>query len=149
MIRRATIADYEALTEMGRQFFAATGYSDIVAFDDISFRVTLDNLLAGDSVCLVAELDGQVVGAAGALAYPFYFNAAHKTGQEVFWWINPGHRGGTIGARLFAALESWAREAGCQSFSMIALATVNPDMIGAIYLKSGYRASEHTYIKEL
>lgn len=149
MIRLATVADIDALTAMGRQFFAATEYSDIVQFDDASFHKTVEHLMTGDAVCLVAEVDGQVIGAAGALAYPFYFNAGHKTGQEVFWWLNPEHRGGQIGIQLFAALEDWAKTQGCQSFTMIALDAVDAERVGRIYQRCGYRPSEHSYIKEL
>lgn len=149
MIRRALLSDLDALTTMGRRFFAATEYSDIVQFDESSFQNTAKHLMTGDAVCLVAEVDGQVVGAAGALAYPFYFNTGHKTGQEVFWWLNPEHRGGQLGIQLFAALEAWATAQGCQSFTMIALDAVDADRVGRIYKRCGYRASEHSYIKEL
>lgn len=149
MIRLAQAVDLGALLAMGRAFFAATGYSDIAQFDDASFAKTVEHLMTGDAVCLVAEVDGRVVGAAGALAYPFYFNAAHKTGQEVFWWLNPEHRGGQLGIHLFAALESWAKDQGCQSFTMIALDAVDADRVGRIYRRCGYRPSEHSYIKEL
>lgn len=149
MIRRALLSDMNALTSMGRQFFAATGYGDIAQFDDASFQATAAHLMTGDAVCLVAEIDGKVVGAAGALAYPFYFNASHKTGQEVFWWLNPEHRGGQLGIQLFAALEAWAKSQGCQTFTMIALDAVDAERVGRIYKRCGYRASEHSYIKEL
>ena len=149
MIREATQDDMPALTRMGRQFFALTGISDITSFDDESFHRTIAHLIEGDGVCLVAEIDGQVVGAAGALAYPFYFNVAHKTGQEIFWWIDPEWRNGKIGMQLFVALETWAKDAGCKTFSMIALDQVEADKVGKMYKRCGYRATEHSYIKEL
>lgn len=149
MIRAAAESDIPALIEMGRRFFQASGYGDLAAFDRESFTATVQHLMAGGGVCLVAETDGQVVGMAGALAYPFYFNADHKTGQELFWWLNPEHRGGLLGARLFAGLESWAQDQGCASFTMVALDAVRPEQVGGMYKRRGYRASEHTYIKEL
>ncbi|KFC61958.1 GNAT family N-acetyltransferase [Massilia sp. LC238] len=149
MIRRAALSDLGALLSMGRKFFAASGYADIARFDEESFRRTVDQLMTDNAVCLVAEIDGQVVGAAGALAYPFYFDASHKTGQEVFWWLDPEHRGGQVGIRLFAELEAWARAQGCKSFTMIALDAVDAWRVGKIYQRCGYRPSEHSYIKEL
>lgn len=149
MIRHATLSDLGALISMGHKFFAASGYADIARFDEASFRKTVDQLMADNAVCLVAEIDGQVVGAAGALAYPFYFDASHKTGQEVFWWLDTEHRGGQAGAQLFAGLEAWARGQGCRSFTMIALDAVDAARVGRMYQRCGYRASEHSYIKEL
>lgn len=149
MIRPAVDSDISVLIEMGQRFFAVAGCADIADFDVASFKATVAHLMAGDSCCLVVEVDGHVIGAAGAMAYPFYFNTSHKTGQEIFWWINPEHRGGSAGTRLFAALEAWARDAGCKSFSMIALDAVEPNKVGAFYRRSGYRPTEHSYIKEL
>ena len=149
MIRPATENDMHSLIGMGRRFFQASGYGDLAAFDRESFEVTLRHLIGGGGTCLVAEKDGLVVGMAGALAYPFYFNAQHKTGQELFWWLNPEHRGGLLGARLFAGLEAWAKDQGCSSFTMVALDAVRPEQVGGMYKRRGYRASEHTYIKEL
>lgn len=149
MIRPAQPADLGALLAMGRRFFAMSGYADLTNFDDASFCATVDRLMGADATCLVAEADGQVVGAAGALAYPFYFNADHKTGQEVFWWLDPEHRGGQVGICLFAELEAWARAQGCRSFTMIALDAVDAARVGKIYQRCGYRPSEHSYIKEL
>lgn len=148
MIRPARAEDLPVVIDMGQRFFAASGYADVAAFDADSFTATVRHLMDGAGVCLVAEEDGRVVGMAGAMAYPFYFNMAHKTGQELFWWLNPAHRGGSLGAQLFDGLEEWARVQGCASFTMVALNASRPAAVGAIYKRRGYRASEHTFIKE-
>lgn len=148
-IRRAERPDYPSLVSMCRAFFAESGCATFAEFDEASLRATLDNLMAGDAVCLVAEVAGQVVGTAAAMAYPFYFNTSHKTGQELFWWLNHEHRGSAVGPRLFRALEEWARGAGCQTFSMVALDALKPEQVGALYRRAGYRPTEHSYIKEL
>lgn len=149
MIRQAGLGDFDSVLPLAERFFEASQYGSIMQFDPESFRRTFEHLLAGDGVCLLAEHGGRLVGMAGALAYPFYFNAAHKTGQELFWWVEPAARGSTVGARLFKGLESWARSVGCKTFSMICLDSLKPAKVAAMYIRSGYRASEHTFIKEL
>lgn len=148
-IRRATEADFDAVCRLARRFFDATRFGELMEFDRDSFHATFQALLGADGVCLVAEKGGLVVGIAGALAYPVYFNLGHRTGQELFWWVEPEERGSTTGARMFAALEAWAREVGCKTFTMVALEALKPAQVGRIYIRSGYAVSEHSYIKEL
>src|SRR3546814_3491274 len=101
-----------------------------------------------DGICLVAEDGWEVSVVAGGLAHPLYFNHGHKSGMELFWWVRPYRRTG-IGSKLFDALEDEARALGCESWAMIALDKVSPDLTGRIYRRRGYRASEHSYIKRL
>jgi GNAT superfamily N-acetyltransferase len=148
-IRAATAEDFERVLVPIRRFHEASGYKEIVEFDEASFRKTYDVLLGKSGVCLIAEADGEVVGVAGAMVYPFYWNSAHMTGQELFWWVNPEHRGSTLGKRMFNALEHWAKEKGCKSFMMICLETLKPEEVEKAYLRAGYRKSERVFIKEL
>ena len=91
----------------------------------------------------------QVVGMSGALIYPFYFNYNHITGQELFWWMRPDKRGSTDSIRMFKALEDEAKNKNAGSFAMIALDKVNPEVVGNMYMKRGYRPSDHGYIRSL
>jgi GNAT superfamily N-acetyltransferase len=145
VIRPAVEADLPRLLEMGRRFFDASGYSDITEYDPASTEASL-RMLMEVGVLLVAERD-EVIGCAGALVYPFYFNSGHLTGQELFWWVEPEHRG--VGMDLYHALEQAVKDKGAQSFSMIALDKLNPERVGEMYRKVGYRPSDHSYIKRL
>ena len=148
-IRPAVQEDFAKILPLAHSFFAASNYGDLVEFSDDTFRRTFEQLLGDSGVCLVAEDSGAIVGAVGAITYPFYFNEGHRTGQELFWWVSEGSRGRDTGARLFHELEKWARSVGCKTFTMVALDSVNPETVGGIYKRAGYRASEHTYIKGL
>ncbi len=143
VVRPATFSDIPQMLEMGRRFYEASGYSDVTEFDPESLRVTYEALITSESaVVLVAE------GAmAAALIYPFYFNASHKTAQEMFWWVDPDKRG--IGTKLFDALMAGVKAKGAQSLSMIALERLTPEKVGGIYERRGFRPSERSYIKKL
>jgi GNAT superfamily N-acetyltransferase len=146
MIRPATLEDMPRLVEMGERFFKTAGWEDIAEWDDASITRTLTHLIEQDVGAIFVLDDGaQLVGMAGGMLNPFYFNLHHLTGQELFWWVEPEHRG--QGSLLFDALEGWARDAGAQSFSMIALDNIRPELMGRIYRMRGYRAAEHSYIK--
>jgi GNAT superfamily N-acetyltransferase len=81
------------------------------------------------------------------LLHPHYFNASHITGQELFWWIDPDHRG--RGSELLNALEAWVKDQGAHSFVMITLEALEPERVGLIYRRRGYRPVEHSYLKEM
>ncbi|MES2904551.1 MAG: GNAT family N-acetyltransferase [Pseudomonadota bacterium] len=149
MIRAATPADIETIVGMGREFHSAAGWGDIADYDDTTTALTLRNMIDSEAmVLLVAEQDGEVVGMAGGGMAPLYFNHAHRIGQEIFYWINPEARNG-IGKHLLDELENTARAAGCQSWIMVALDNVRPEVTGRLYRMRGYRPAERNWIRKL
>lgn len=149
MIRTATPDDIPAMVDMGRDFHEAAGWADITPFDADDCAQTIANMIAVTSaIALVVEEDGALIGMAGGVTTPIYFNYGHKTGQELFFWMRPGTRNGD-GKKLLDALEDAAREQGCQSWMMIALEKIRPNATGALYKRRGYRLAEHNWIKRL
>lgn len=149
MIRRASADDVEIIANLGREFHEEAGWADIADYRSVDCAETLRRMVdAEGALLLVAEDNGEIVGMAGAVLFPLYFNAAHLTAQELFWWIKPGLRNGE-GGRLLDAMENEVRARGCESMIMIALDRVNPDATGRLYRRRGYRASEHSWIRRL
>jgi len=148
-IRDAHDADIQAVALLGARFFEEAEWSDVTSWDHDSVCKTLQHLISDDGgILLVAEREGVILGMAGGLLHPAYFNHNHLTGQELFWWVEPEHRHG-IGENLLTDMETIAVLKGAQSWAMIALAKVRPDAVGRLYERRGYRASELTYIKAL
>jgi N-acetylglutamate synthase-like GNAT family acetyltransferase len=143
MIRKAVVSDLPAMVEMGRKFHEASGYGDITEFDGLSLATALQN--APDAVFLVVEKDGVVVGMTGAMVYPLYFNLKHKAAQEMFWWVEPEHRG--VGAQLFSALEAEVKKMGAESLTMNALERFS--WVGGYYEKRGYKPIERSFIRRI
>lgn len=149
MIRRAGPEDIPALGAIGALFHEEAGLSDIAPYVRADCEKSICHMIESpDGICLVAEEGGEVIGVAGGLVHPLYFNHAHRSGMELFWWVRPDRRNG-VGRLLFDALENEARALGCESWAMIALDKVNPELTGRIYKRRGYRASEHSWIKRL
>lgn len=147
MIRHAAHDDINACVEMGRAFFDESGFAAETAFDPATTAQTVTHLInSPQGVLLIAETD-QIIGIAGALAYPHYFNADSLTAQELFWWVRPESRGGSAGVRLLQAMEAWAKGVGCTTMTMICLPIDSP--AERVYQRVGYRASERSYIKRL
>lgn len=149
MIRHATADDCSKISELGESFFTEAGWQDVAEYRQEDCLKSLQFLATGDAgILLVAEEDGEIVGMAGGLVSPLYFNLSHMTGQELFWWVKPGARG-SIGIRLIDALEKAAKDKGCSSWAMIALDKVEPERTANLYARRGYRPSERTFIKRL
>lgn len=149
-IRPALLSDIPDVAALGERFHAEAGWPEIAApyvVEDCaqSLRLMVENP-AG--ILLVAEAGGHLVGMAGGLAHPFYFNFGHLHGGELFWWVEPGLRDGT-GAALFDALEDAARSIGCLTFSMSAVERLKPELMGRLYTRRGYVPSERSFIKRL
>lgn len=147
VIRAATEADVRAIAELGEHFHAEAAWADIAEYSVSDCAEALTAMLESE-ILLVAERDGAIIGMAGGATFPLYFNHAHKSGQELFFWMAPGERSGA-GARLMDAMEDAARQRGCVSWAMIALDKVRPDATGQYYRRRGYRCAEHSWIKRL
>jgi hypothetical protein len=140
LIREATEADIPALVALGERSVARGNLP--CGFDAGSMEQTLRFLMESpDGFIFTTDA---VDGAVGGLAHPHPFNAAHKTGTELFWWAE-----GDGGRELFDAMEGRVRELGCHSWMMIALESMRPAAVGALYRRRGYAPVEHSYMKVL
>ena len=148
MIRAARHEDMPRLVEMGRAFLAETALADFTEIDDDSFSRTLTGMIDGDRAVLIVAEESQIIGLIGGLVYPFYFNTNHLTGQEMFWWVEPAYRKGA-GRQLFKALETWAREMGAKTLTVMALDSNRPEAVTAAYKRAGYTPTERNFMRAL
>ena len=102
-------------------------------------------IVSGDRLALVLDIDGQSHGVlmAAATDHPF---APVRVATEVVWWIEPEHRGKAASAML-AAYEAWAVQQGCAFVGMAALEAA--PRAGVIYRRRGYEPVETHFIKAL
>lgn len=103
---------------------------------------------ADEAVVLVVEVASRIVGMAGAMAFPHYFNANETAAEELFLWVEPEHRSG-FGAQMLVAMEVWAKAQGALSFGMSSIELLRPEATARLYARRGYRATQRTFIKRL
>lgn len=142
IVRDAEIDDFDALQEMGAEFVKAAGQPEV---NPETLLATL-SALKESGILKVAE-SGSVVGVAGALVFPHYWNANELVAQELFWWVDESHRGTSAGIRLLNALEAAAKERGAKKIMMLCLEAINPDKVERLYRKMGYEPQERTFCK--
>lgn len=141
MIREATPQDVPRLIEMGERFHRESTYGKHLAENHRQFQLLAKKIVAAGGV-LVIESEGQLVGMIGYFIFPHFLSAEIIAG-EVFWWVEPEHRG--EGKALLKAAEWKAKSDGAQKMQMIA---PNP-RVGKLYERIGYEFVESAYQKTL
>lgn len=141
--------DASAIARMGKAFFDFTPVLDKhVGYDKDSLLGFAEMAQESRSVAMfVAEVDGEVVGAVAGICYPHFLNNNRVVAQELFWWVDPEHRGSTIGNELHDMLVTWASMNGARAFFMIAINNERSDRIEKLYKRKGYEPLERTYVR--
>ena len=148
MIRQATIADLPKMETRAREFFAASKY--LGEFDIEGFTESWTVLFNIGGVIFVAEQDGQLVGAIGALIHPeMYGKKGQKRiiAEELFWFVGAEYR--RTGVALYREFERWALAGGASELQMVHLLDSMPDKVARFYEHEGYAAAETRYIKRV
>lgn len=144
-IRAATLDDVPRLHVLTAHFLASTPYGALLRAPSEVRLFELVETILELGVILVAEIDEQIEGmiALAALKHPI---SGDLYGDELVWWVEPAHRGATIGPLLLDMAEAWARSKGCVLLKMVA---PSGSPIGDFYQRMGYQAVETAYQRTL
>lgn len=145
MIRKATAADATRIVEMVGHFIEGTSYQRFFRFKPSVIGELVGQCLDIGLVLVAVEGD-RIVGmyAAFPLVEPI---GKQPMLDEMAWWVEPSHRGGSVGPRLLKAAETWALQKGLVLVKMVA-----PDdqpQVAAYYERLGYTRVETSYVKRL
>ena len=128
---------------MGERFLTETVYRGRVAVNPAAMARTVAMLLHSEiGAVFVSEHDGTVVGMIGLILFEHPITG-EVTATELFWWVEPEHRG--HGLRLLKRGEQWAHASGARAVQMIA---PTPDL-GRLYERLGYSFMESGYQKAI
>ena len=143
MIRPATEDDVPRLVEMGERFLTETVYRTRVPVNPQQMATTVLRLLSTEAgAVFVSDRDGALVGMIGMIVFDNPITG-ESTVSELFWWVEPEHRG--CGLRLLKRAEQWGRESGARKVHMIA---PTPD-VARLYERLGYEQLETTFQRAL
>lgn len=144
MIRHATREDTEQVLAMAKQFVDSTTYRSHLAIKPDRLVEFIAHLVEDDDkVLLVSDREGTLDGMIAGVVFEHQFSGA-RVGAEFCWWVVPASRG-SLGIRLFSALESWLRSQGATVMQMVA---PTPE-VGKIYDGLGFAAVETLYQRNL
>lgn len=146
MIREATESDFDAITKLASEFWQHTMFDDEFCCESVYNMVSTCH---ENELLFVAEVDQEIVGFAAGIVGALLGNGAVKVGTELAWWLNPEHRGGSIGIKLLKAIESKAQLLGVKYWNMAFMCSSMPDEVERIYQKLGYTKAEVVYTRRL
>lgn len=107
------------------KFNVESGYG--YPIDDRAVMTGLvDLILAKRGVVIVHVHEGKIVGVLGAMITTFFGSTTERT-SELFFYIEPEHRGGTFAARMVKQYISWAKERGIDRCQLIALSSTDTE----------------------
>ena len=150
IVRKATETDLPQYLVLAQTFHAASPMHGSIEFDVPGYSQFYLSSLQNDSVGIwLAEIEGQIVGICGAVAYPLYFNPAALVVQELWWWLTPASRGSGAGGQMFKQIEQWAKEKNAAALFMIALEDNRAKKMENLYIRAGFKPMERTFIKEV
>lgn len=128
---------------MGTRFLTETEYAGRVPVNPPAMTRTLEMLITSEvGAVFVSERNQQVTGMIGLFVFEHPLTGA-LAAHEMFWWVDPEHRG--QGIRLLKWAEEWAREAGAQHVHMIAPSRA----VERVYERLGYGYVEAAYQKAI
>ncbi len=148
IVRAAQEEDFAEMALKGREFWEQTEFGEDVPYNEESIVRWLP-LMADQGLLFLAEEGTEIVGFIGGLAAQIYANDNYKSGVELFWYLDPAHRNGGAAMELLKEIEDSARASGCTYWTMIALESMQPEMVGEIYKKNGYELFERSFTKRL
>jgi GNAT superfamily N-acetyltransferase len=143
--RMATIDDVPALVRMGQMFLATSQYRQYIGDDPAFCTAAMVGLLTmpGRTI-FVSERRGEIIGMLGVIVFVQPFSGEFVA-TEVFWWLNPAHRG--YGGFLLRRAERWARACGATRMTM--MAPIDAPRVAETYVGLGYTAIETVFSKNL
>ena len=146
MIRPLTVAELPLCLEGGKSFFDEGKMPG--GFKPEVFLTNWRRLLVTSQGVVLGmfRADGAIMGALGGLLAPD-LNNGDLLAVECFFYMIPSERGS--GVRLLYAYEDWARSQGCIRAAMVHLQHLQPERLGQLYERLGYRKIEVCYVKEL
>ncbi len=146
-VRPATVEDLPRLASLANEFYSQ---SDVLkTFDIERFCALWQALLAnGSGVIFLLESDREIAGTIGGVAYPEQYSAELLC-QEFFLFVRKESRGGFGLLKLYRAFERWAKERGCSEIRLGHLHDLQPEELGKLYVRLGFRHTETLYAKEL
>jgi N-acetylglutamate synthase-like GNAT family acetyltransferase len=139
-IRVATLADVPRMLEMGARFLEGSRYRRFLNLNPQQQTQLVTELVQQDTAnVFIAEQDATVVGMFGLTLSTNPFDGV-RTAMEMFWWVEPHHRGST-GLRLLRTAEAWAKAAGAERLYMV----VPTSDVGSLLKRLGYVYVESIY----
>jgi GNAT superfamily N-acetyltransferase len=146
MIRLATKWDRDAVVGMLNHYKLQSPIEFQRVADDSQAYTIFDNIYAGAGVCFVSEDKGVVNGFLMAVRNPNVWDPLHYALQELAYWVEPEHRGGTAGYKLLKTYRDYCADLLAEqkiTYYTVTKMSNSPDLK---YDKFGFEKLEETWM---
>lgn len=146
MIRALVYEDKANYLELIRMFIEERMGQFGLKYDEDNASAQFDLFFnMKETVALVAEIDGQLVGTVAGVVGKTLFCSGLML-QEMVWYVRPAFRVMRTGIELIRAFEQQGKERGCSNIMMIGMES---DHSNKFYIRDGYTLMQNYYHKEL
>ncbi len=148
MIKLLSRNELDACVQGGELFFREAGLPG--EFKREVFIKRIGDLMEAN-VALVIGCFDHIGKIQGAIAFSVYEDiyTGDRTATEMWWFVLPEHRGGSVAMRLIRAFEKSAKQLDCKRACMIHLASLQEDRLSLLYQTLGYKLVECCYWKPI
>lgn len=147
MIRTATHEDIQRIVELGEVLHKTSSFADL-PFDQDKVSALMRNLIDGQGVIFVSEVDGVVIGGIAGGVVEMWF-CDKRIGFDYSFFIHPDYRGGMSAPRLIIAFTEWAKLNGAIEVHMGITTGIHVEATSRLYEKMGFKLAGPLYKKEL
>lgn len=146
MVREAVPADLPWLLTQLRAFASEYPTQRAIWPSDAHAEALVGTLIREQFVA-VAEQDGAPVGLIAGVCAPHPLNPDLTVATELFWFVDPAHRGTSAGSRLLSTFDAWASQSGAHLVNMTL--EVGSPVSDRVLTKRGYVLAERQYLREV
>mgnify|MGYP000927932200 CR=1 FL=1 len=147
-VRLANESDIDVLVPLYLDFYKTTDYSRIYDCDPETIYQLTEHIVTKGAMVVYEDLNGVVMGSAGAYVGPATFNKNVTVAVEVVYYLHPDARGNQVAPALLQCLEQRCKDLGAVSLQMVRLRT-SPPAVDDLYKMNGYKPSEYNFTKRL
>jgi len=138
MIRRAQKSDIPEIIRLSETMHMESRYRTL-PYNGAKFADLIGKLIANsDGLVVVAEKDGQLIGAIAGMVVENYFADA-RIAYEFGLYVEPAQRGTLAGYRLAKSYVDWATEKGADQIDMGITTGITEERTGKMYERLGLK----------
>lgn len=146
MIRLANKFDTDHIIRMLKSYRSATPWKRMALCDNESYiRTMLNHIFAGKGVVFLSEREAEPVGMLIAIKNSNIWDPSLLVMNELCYWVDPEHRGGSSGYRLLAAYKEYCddlKQQGAIEAYTVSKMVNSPDLD---YGRFGFEKLEETW----
>lgn len=147
MIRNLEAGDIAEVMQMAKAMHSESPFYRCYPFSEEKvtrlYEVFLEN---PDWLCVVAELDGKLIGFLAVTIIPTFFGEARFV-EDISFYVQPKYRGTSAALRLVRAVEAWAIANDAAAIRVGITTGTNPVPAGNFFLRLGYEETGRLYTK--